>query len=367
MKIMHIGQLIGGLDIYIRNIVSSTSPDIEYVMLYGKDDNPHHEYFAKQNITMHETNLCRQLNPFNDIKALSQILKYIKAEKPDIIHCHSAKGGFLGRVAGWITGIKTLYTPHAFSFLSTSSKLKSKIFKLLERLAVLDSYLLACSDSERELGIKQVGYKEDKAIVWHNSIPSAANIQTARPIADNVVRPSYICYMARPSYQKNPFFLLKVMNEVHKLMPDLRFCLLGVGYHSPNIEDLKEGIKMYGLSDCVDLHPWLSHDESIEHIRNAKLYFSVSRYEGMSLTILEAMSLGKAIIASDVIGNKDCVFDGENGYLLPFDAQLFANKIVDVIANDNLRKTLETKSLEIFEERFIIDKQIAQLQQIYSA
>ena len=92
-----------------------------------------------------------------------------------MLHCHSAKGGVVGRIAGFLTHTKTLYTPHAFSFLSTQSTLKKKIYLLIERTTKLDAWLLACSESERMMGVKIVHYHKDKALVWSNAVPDAIN------------------------------------------------------------------------------------------------------------------------------------------------------------------------------------------------
>lgn len=177
MKIMHIGQMIGGLDVYIRNIITYTDgEEFEYVILRGRgDDNPP-VLKNGTNITEYQINLYRQLNPLKDIRAVIEAVRLVKKEKPDIIHCHSAKGGVVGRIAGWLTNTKTLYTPHAFSFLSTKSAVKRWLYLQVERLVRFDSWLLACSESERRLGIDEVYYKKEKALVWCNSVPDALTI-----------------------------------------------------------------------------------------------------------------------------------------------------------------------------------------------
>ena len=94
-------------------------------------------------------------------------------------------------------------------------------------------------------------------------------------------------------------------------------------------------------------------------------YLTVSLYEGLPLSVIEAMSLGKAVVASDVTGNKDCVINGVNGYLLPFDADVFAQKIFELLKNEDRRKTFEINSRKIYLSKFQIEKQIFMLQTIY--
>lgn len=175
----------------------------------------------------------------------------------------------------------------------------------------------------------------------------------------------YICYVGRPSYQKNTFFFVDVAKKVYELCPDLEFKLLGVGYYSPDLENLKKKIHDYGLENVIELLPWLSHNKTLEYIDGALLYLTVSRYEGLPLAVIEAMSLKKAIIASDVLGNKDCVQNGENGFLLPINVDAFAKAILTLYKDCDLRKKFEQNSRRIFENNFCIEKQISKLQKIY--
>ena len=84
------------------------------------------------------------------------------------------------------------------------------------------------------------------------------------------------------------------------------------------------------------------------------------------LAIIEAMANGKAIIASDVVGNKDCVRNGENGYLLPLDADAYADKIIQLVNDKELRTSMEKNSRALFLEEFFIENRIKYLQNQYN-
>lgn len=361
MKILHIGQLIGGLDIYIRNTINYADNSFEYIIAHGVSDKNQPIIKDGKEIKEYNISLYRELNPIKDLKGLIQVLNIIRKEKPNIIHCHSAKGGFIGRFAGFITHTKTFYTPHAFSFLSTQNRLKKSIFLFLERLARLDSYLLACSNSEKELGISLVHYKKNKSLAWSNSVPDANYVSTQIEKAKS----PYICYIGRPSYQKNPFFLVNVIKEVYKKHPNIQFYILGVGYYSPDLDAMKVMIKNYQLENTIVLLPWLNHDETMEYVKNSLFYLTTSRYEGLPLAVIEAMSLGKCIVASNVLGNKDCVKNNYNGYLLPLKEEVFADKINYLIEHPEKRLVFEENSRKYFEENFFIKNRIKYLEDIY--
>ncbi|MDD7257040.1 MAG: glycosyltransferase [Prevotellaceae bacterium] len=361
MKILHIGQMVGGLDIYIRNSIEYAQHPFDYVIVTGKSDK--HKPIIKDGLPIKEYHirLFRSLNPVNDLLALLSILRIIKIENPNIIHCHSAKGGVLGRIAGWLTHTRTFYTPHAFSFLSTRSQFKKKIFLFIEKLCRLDSFLLACSDSERELGIKAIGYDTCNALVWNNSVPAVK----AEPFDSD--ENHYVCCIGRPSYQKNPLFFVEVAKRVHSQHPELKFYVLGVGYYSPDLEAMKTRISEFGLDNTVILKTWVDHDEAMRLVAGSRLYLTVSLYEGLPLAVIEAMSLGKAIVASNVLGNKDCVVDKFNGRLLPLDSEIFCNAICYLLDNESILEEYGYNSMQLFHQKFNINQRICELDKIYFA
>ena len=143
---------------------------------------------------------------------------------------------------------------------------------MLEKIAKLNSYLLACSGSERELGIKVVGFNEKKAFAWNNAVPdslpqiSSGKIETSDlPVPK--VGERYITSIGRPSYQKNPLFMVEVAHGIHHKHPDIKFYLLGVGFYSPMLEDMKKLIHQYDMDDTFYLLPWLSHEETLKYVR----------------------------------------------------------------------------------------------------
>ncbi len=305
--------------------------------------------------------LFRPINICKDIKALYQTLWIIRKEKPDIIHCHSAKGGIVGRTAGFIIGIKTLYTPHAFSYLCTPSMIKRYIFLAVERQTRFNAYVLAYSKSERLQAVDDVGYSSGNVLVWHNAVPDAS-LEKGKAVG---TRLPYICYVGRPCCQKNTLVLLDVIKKVLDRGCSLNFVLLGVGYHLPELEAMRARIADLHLDNIVCLVPWISHANCQEYVSKSLFYVSTALYEGLPLTVIEAMANGKAIVASDVAGNSDCAKESVNGFLLPLNVDVFADRIIRLVNDEDLRMAMGRKSREIFLDEFFIEKQILKQQKIY--
>ena len=177
----------------------------------------------------------------------------------------------------------------------------------------------------------------------------------------------YICYIGRPSYQKNPLFLVEVVKDVHILHPEVKFVLLGVSYYSPELDRMKTKIAEYALEEVISLFPWLNHRETLEYVNNSLFYLTVARYEGLPLAVIEAMSLGKAIVASDVAGNKDCVQDGYNGRLIPLEKGAFVTAICELVEDKVKRDLYGNNSRILFEREFLITNRIQEFEAIYQS
>lgn len=363
-KVLHLGNLKSGIDTYVRNTVSLASEDFEFAIVSGADDNSDPYLRHGKSLPQYTIDMYRALNPVKDIKAVWQAMKIINREKPDLVHCHSAKGGVIGRFAAFLTRTKSVYTAHAFSFLSAESNKKRNVFLFLEKIAKLNSVLIGCSESERELGLKVVGYPESKAFAWNNAIPSIKPEEIEDP-KDLDTNERFIISIGRPSYQKNPLLMVETMKRVHKKHPHVKFYLIGVGFYSPMLDETKALVTKYGLDDCFIMLPWLSHAETLGYLKHAMFYLTTSLYEGLPIAVLEAMAMGKAIVSSDVIGNRDCVKNGYNGCLLPMDADRFAEECCRLIDNEEQRMIMEHNSKTYFKKSFFIDNRIKELENIY--
>ena len=217
IKVVHVLHSVGGVDVSLRLILENVNPDnFKNVVIHGETDTDK-AFFDKKNqkIDAYQTSIIRNIHPIKDLKAIYNAYRIIKKEKPDVIHCHSAKGGIIGRIVGFLLGIKALYTPQAFSYLSEEKGFKRTLFLKIEQLfANLNSILLASSNSEKDRGVNEVCYKKSKVVVFNNCINPILELN---PLTVNKTWPDeYICTVGRPSYQKNIDFMIKVFNEVIK-------------------------------------------------------------------------------------------------------------------------------------------------------
>ena len=175
----------------------------------------------------------------------------------------------------------------------------------------------------------------------------------------------YIVTIGRPSYQKNPFFLVDVICGVNKRHPDVKFFLLGVGFYSPDLEIMKKKIEEKGLQDTIILKDWLDHQQTMEYVKNSIMYLTVSRYEGLPLAVVEAMAMSKYVVASKDVGNVDCVRDRYSGRLLDLNVDEFIDAICELLEKPQLLEEYGRKARKLYEDEFDIRKRIGMLEDVY--
>ncbi|MFD2917022.1 glycosyltransferase [Psychroserpens luteus] len=368
-KIVHILHSIGGVDTSLRMILDNIDASkFESIIIHGKKDNSNFYDSSNNRLKEYFLPIERDISPIKDIKSIFQARKIIFQEKPDLIHAHSAKGGVIGNILGKLfKSITVFHTPQAYSFLSAESPLKRKIYVLIERLVKSkNSVLLASSNSELERGIKEIKYKKEETLLFDNCIAPIKLNPEFSDISNYNLPENYICTVGRPSYQKNIEMMIEVLRNVKDEIPDIHLVIMGIGVVSPNTESVKSLIKKYKLEANTTLIEWTERERIFHIVSGSKFYLSTARYEGLPYAIIEGLSLSKATVATNCDGNKDLIIDDYNGYLVgQEDVETFANRVITLYNSDTLKDKFEKNALQLFQNKFNLENNIKNLEQIY--
>ena len=148
----------------------------------------------------------------------------------------------------------------------------------------------------------------------------------------------------------------------------IKCIIIGIGHHSPEKNTVIKNIRTSGLSDDIILKEWISHVDALAILKNALLFVLPSRYEGLSLSIIEAMALSKAVVGTDVPGIRDIVIDSKTGLLVPpDDDKSMADAIVRIYNDNDFRKKLESGAREEYLKHYNTKERIGDLERIYSS
>ena len=127
-------------------------------------------------------------------------------------------------------------------------------------------------------------------------------------------------------------------------------------------------IKELNLESLVVLLDWLPEEELANHYRNSHLYVSLSKSDGASVSLLEAMASGCFPVVLDIPANKEWIEDGINGFIvLSDDPKVLANRIVQAFENRELRIQAGRKNIEIIKSRAMWGDQVRNLEKIFSS
>ena len=338
MKIVHVVECFaGGVFSFLSNLTNELDKE-EYIVIYGinRDNTPSdfRKKFLPNTKFIPWKNASRSLNPLKDLKALWELYTILKKiDNIDIIHLHSSKAGFLGRIVSFLLGKskKTIYTPHAISFLRLDvSPKKRKIFIWMEKFAsFFGGKIVACSQSEKD-AIEEQGIKN---VTFINNGIRPLGIEKKENISDKIT----IISVGRLSIQKNPKLFNDIALEFND-NPNVQFIWCGDG-------ELKSELTSANIK-CTG---WIEKKELENYLANADIYLSTSLWEGLPLSVLEAMSIGLPVVLSDCVGNRDLV-EG-NGFL--YRDNIEAIKIINkVITERNISYFMGNKSNILFNKKF---------------
>ncbi len=369
IKVLEITQSVGGVETYLKQVISTIDHSKYELKIVGTISENLEPYCIKYKVPFIRLKMARGFNPALDIASVFRLKKVLQQERPACAHLHSAKGGFLGRLACRLAKQKSLYTPHALSYLSFTG-MKRKLFFALEKFAGQFSYkLLAISHSEAERLVQDLGQKRENIYVIPNSLVVENYFYSSFSNNSNLYNLSgeiKIGTIARLTPQKNPLLFIDIANEVIKKNGNrVHFYFLGVGEHDHLKDEVEARIQQYGIGNNIHLLQRGDLQTSIHFLQQLDVFLFPSVFEGLSYALLEAMLQGVPCVVSNVDGNNDVIHNGING----FNCNGLADytKAISLLINDKQKAIAYGQAAkEYVLEHHDLQKNIHGLEKIYS-
>ncbi len=265
--------------------------------------------------------------------------------KFDIVHTHSSKPGFLGRIAARIAGVKKIvHTVHGFPFHPYQKKLIMSFYRSVEKLAGLFcDTIVFVNNSERETAIADHLAQPEKAVTIYNGIKLPEIEMQKKEIGDKFIIGSCLRFWK----QKNIIETINAAIRVCKKNENIHFIFIGDGELYEVAENM---VNDSGYKDRIHLPGW--QNNPTEWLQKFDIFLLYSKWEGLPLSILEAMSFGLPIVASDIKGNNELVSE-VNGILVPINDIDRLSAVLLSLPNENgkLREWGEN-SRKLVKEKF---------------
>ena len=349
----------GGAQMHLLNLASAMREDFDVAVATGEEGYLTEECREK-GIAVHVLpHLQRQVWPISDLWALWEIKKLIERIEPDLMHAHTFKAGFLGRLASYMAGVPSVYTMHSWLF---GTPALPRVWGLLgppcERLgARWCNRVITVSEAGASLARKHRVAPPAKIVTIHNGIRDCPERAMAGRDRSPVVVP-VIIMVARFTEVKEHDVLLRAFASI-PAGPRLR--LIGEGPLRENSEKLAREL---GVSDRVE---FLGDREDVASLlASSDLFVLVTKFEMFSLSILEAMRAGLPVIASDVGGNGEAIENGKSGFLVPGGSVTALAEALSLVLDDaDLRLCLGRAARQRFTERFLFAYQEQNTRSVY--
>lgn len=347
---MRIFQIItvseyGGAQTIVADLVKNLSPEHELFILYGGNGEAWSELgndFRRIKLNNHRKEVS-----LKDISLFFKLLYYRIKYKPDVIHLHSSKMGVLGRLA--FNSHKTVYTVHGFDsirkafrkFLTIEKVLKDKVFRIIG----VSQYDV---DMMKEEGIYRNVERIYNGVEDHHLLPiDKSDIITSELEKIKQSFPKIIMCISRISKQKKFDLFL----DVAKSIPQYAFVWIG---NKDKVEDLPPNVFCLGEAHSA-----------FSYLKYANLFILTSNYEGLPMSLLEALAFGVPVVASQVGGITE-VLDGKNGYALENKVELFTEKIRKILSDEKIEKEMSDCARESYLANFTVEKMVGSYMSVYN-
>ena len=285
-----------------------------------------------------EIPMARPIQPFADLRSLVALYRILRRERFDIVHSHSAKAGVVAALAARPAGLRhVLHTYHGLPFYEGQSAARNRCYRGMEHFTCrLRSEVWSQNRRDIPACVEMMG---DAARVRYEGngvdpedVLARAKADLRRAEADFPPGRHRLAVISRLEAVKR---VDDILNALHTLITEGLDVSTVIAGYGPMRADLERCIIRLGIEERVRLLGWCPHAPSLLMAADATVL--ASEKEGIPRSLIEAMALGKPVVATDVLGTQELVVDGETGFLVPLgDTRRLADRIAEVLRDDNL-------------------------------
>jgi glycosyltransferase involved in cell wall biosynthesis len=294
------------------------------------------------------------VNPLRDLRLLGQLIRLMCLERPDAVLAYTIKPVVYGLIAARLTGVRgrfALITGLGYTFIdkpSLKQQLLAWIASALYRIALSGvSIVFFQNNDDKALFLQRGLIKQSARAV--RVMGSGVDLEHFGPAPLPQGVPVFLL-MARLLVDKGIREFVEAARIVRDKRSDARFALLGP-YDSNPASILRDELQAWVDEGIVEY--WGKIEDVRPSLARCTVFVLPSYREGMPHSVLEAMSMARPIIATDVPGCRDTVKDGVNGYLVPVkDADALAKAMLRCLEEDAPLAAMGGASRTFAEKRF---------------
>ena len=294
-------------------------------------------------------NIDRKLSFFSNIKSIVEIYKIVRKGKYDIVHVHTPAAGILGRVAAKLAGTPLIiYTAHGFYFHEGMSRAKYNIVLKIEKYLAkyFTDFIFTQSEEDGKTALENHFIDKNKILTISNGVDTQESFNPINIESDKIDE-----LYKEFNLERND----KIITFVGRLVQEKGVMDLLEAFNGANFND-EAKVKLLIVGDIEQ-----SDINSILYITDV---FCLPSYrEGMPRSIIEAMAMECAVVATDIRGSREEVIDGKTGFLVPVNSiNNLSDKIKELAEDEKLLKKMKNagrrRAEKLFDEKEIVEKQL---------
>lgn len=353
---------IGGGESHLLSLVENLNTTVYTPIVLSFTDGPMIQQLQQMNIPVHIIPSTRAF----DYSVWSKVKTLMIEQQIDLVHAHGTRANSNVFKAARSLKLPLVYTVHGWSFHVDQPWLVKKLRILGERFLTRRSQQnISVSVSNQKTGIDTI--RGFNSVVINNGINQKKFDATGqyRDIRKELQIPanaSLVLFIARFTNHKQPLVLINAFLKAFEKNPNLYLLMVGDGDQK---EEALQLVKFSSAGEQIIFQPFR---QDVPHLlAAADIFVLPSLWEGLPIGLLEAMSMGKAIIASNVDGTKDIISSGQNGILIELnnlEAEL-PQAILNLASNENQRKELGNKAIQTVQNNFNAAQMTRQIETVY--
>jgi glycosyltransferase involved in cell wall biosynthesis len=265
--------------------------------------------------------LGRSVSPLRDLKTVAKLVPILRRQRPHIVETHTAKAGFVGRLAARLAGVPVvLHVYHGHVFYGYFGRAQTRAYIAIERLLarLSDRIVTISAAQQRDIAHVYRITSPDKVVVVPLGF-DLAGFSAAKRTAMGRFRAAYglaadvplVGFVGRLTAVKDPALFVKAAGRVLERVPDVHFVVVGDGELRPDVE---QQVAASGLAERVQLVGWQRDMPAVYAALDLLVLTSLN--EGTPVTVIEALAAGVPVVATNVGGVADVVSDERTGLLI---------------------------------------------------
>jgi glycosyltransferase involved in cell wall biosynthesis len=312
----------------------------------------------------------RAIHPLFDLIAFWELFRLCRREKFDIVNTHTSKGGFLGRLAARLAGVPVVvHTAHGYVFNEVDSKLSAVFYLYLEKFAsYFCDLIISVNEEERLIAIEKKVTHPDKIVTVLNGInvgkfENVGATDSLRRELDPSGDAILIGATGRLMPQKGFVYLVKAMPAILAACPQARFVFVGDGPLEQALKSLADDLHV--SESCL----FLGFREDVPKLLNVFDIFALpSLWEGLSISLLEAMAAGKPVVTTNIKGNREVIDHGTDGLLVsPANPEALADAVIELVHDKARAETLGQRARQKIKTSFSEEAMVSHTLELYAA